>query len=94
MISVLDTWKDVANITFNRVGWGDQGPDAYSDKATILFGNYKSGDDGAGAFTVRPRLQNPHRFGEKAPDGDVWINLYKQLHISFSADEEADLSQI
>ncbi|MBO9501384.1 M57 family metalloprotease, partial [Brevundimonas sp. A19_0] len=62
----LQSWADVAGITFQRVT--DTGS-AYSNNATILFGNYADGADGAAAFAYLPgnRLTS-------AVQGDVWIN--------------------
>ncbi|MFN3814757.1 M10 family metallopeptidase C-terminal domain-containing protein [Brevundimonas sp.] len=59
----LQSWSDVANIVFERVGAG------YSDTATILFGNYSSGMDGAAAFATLPG-----NAAASATNGDVWIN--------------------
>ena len=65
----LQSWSDVANVVFVRVGSGVSGELAYSDNAAILFGNYGSGQAGAAAFAYYP--------GNYAPSnksGDVWIN--------------------
>jgi serralysin len=65
----LQSWADVANITFVRVGTGTTGEAAYSNNATILFSNYSGGQDDAAAFAYFPgstRVQNE--------DGDVWVN--------------------
>ncbi|MFN4297559.1 MAG: M10 family metallopeptidase C-terminal domain-containing protein [Brevundimonas sp.] len=59
----LQSWSDVANIVFQRVGAG------YSDNATILFGNYSSGVDGAAAFASLPG-----NAAVGSASGDVWIN--------------------
>lgn len=59
----LQSWADVANITFVRVGAG------YSNDATMVFGNYSSGSDGAAAFANFP--------GSTSADsvsGDAWFN--------------------
>jgi len=65
----LQSWSDVANITFVRVGSGDSGSGAYSNSATILLGNYSSGQDGAAAFTYFPGSTAYSSF-----DGDLWVN--------------------
>jgi Ca2+-binding RTX toxin-like protein len=59
----LQSWADVANIVFQRVG------DGYSDEATILFGNYSSGAEGAAAFATLPGNADA-----SASNGDVWVN--------------------
>ncbi|MEH6665668.1 MAG: M10 family metallopeptidase C-terminal domain-containing protein [Brevundimonas sp.] len=59
----LQSWADVANIVFQRVGAG------YSDDASILFGNYSSGADGAAAFATLPG-----NAAASAANGDVWVN--------------------
>lgn len=62
----LQSWSDVANITFNRVDDGD----GYSNNATMLFSNYSTGDDAAAAFAYMP--------GNRAVTsnaGDVWIDV-------------------
>ena len=61
----LQSWSDVAQITFVRVDNGS----GYSDEAAMLFGNYASGAEGAAAFASLPGLRDP---GSSA--GDVWIN--------------------
>jgi serralysin len=61
----LQSWSDVANITFNRVNDGD----GYSNNATMLFGNYSSGSDGAAAFAYLPGNRSV-----TANSGDIWIN--------------------
>lgn len=65
----LQSWSDVANITFTRVGSGTSGSSAYSNSATILFGNYSSGADGAAAFAYYP-----YSTAYSSVDGDVWVN--------------------
>jgi len=65
----LQSWSDVANVTFVRAGSGNSGSGAYSNSATILFGNYSSGMDGAAAFTYFPGSTAYSSF-----DGDVWVN--------------------
>lgn len=62
----LQSWADVAGITFQRVS--DTGSD-YSNNATILFGNYNSGASGAAAFAYLPGNSSAG-----AVQGDVWIN--------------------
>lgn len=61
----LQSWSDVANITFNRVDDGD----GYSNNATMVFGNYSSGSDGAAAFAYLPNNR-----AVTSNSGDVWIN--------------------
>lgn len=61
----LQSWSDVANITFNRVS----DVDGYSNNAAMLFGNYSSGSDGAAAFAYLPNNRSI-----SANSGDVWIN--------------------
>jgi Ca2+-binding RTX toxin-like protein len=59
----LQSWSDVADITFQRVGAG------YSNNASMLFSNYSEGSEGAAAFAYYP--------GNTAADavnGDVWVN--------------------
>ncbi|HYG26837.1 MAG TPA: M57 family metalloprotease, partial [Caulobacteraceae bacterium] len=65
----LQSWSDVANITFQRVGSGTSGSTAYSNNAAMLFGNYASGADGAAAFAYYP-----YSYSSGAVDGDVWVN--------------------
>ncbi|MGE5501292.1 MAG: M10 family metallopeptidase C-terminal domain-containing protein [Ignavibacteriales bacterium] len=65
----LQSWSDVANITFVRMGSGDSGSGAYSNNATILMGNYSSGEQGAAAFTYFPGSTASSSF-----DGDLWVN--------------------
>lgn len=65
----LQSWSDVANITFTRVGTGISGDAAYSDDSTMLFGNYSAGAAGAAAFAFFP--------GNRAAasnSGDLWFN--------------------
>lgn len=59
----LQSWSDVANITFVRVGEG------YSNDATMVFGNYSSGSDGAAAFAYLPG-----NAAVGADQGDLWFN--------------------
>jgi len=65
----IKAWSDVANITFQRVGTGTEGPAAFSDSATILLGNYATGEDGASAFTYLPGSRSAF-----SSAGDVWVN--------------------
>ncbi|MBO9502986.1 M10 family metallopeptidase C-terminal domain-containing protein, partial [Brevundimonas sp. A19_0] len=62
----LQSWSDVANITFQRVT--DSGTN-YSNNATMLFGNYSSGQAGAAAFAFLPGNS-----ASAAQQGDVWVN--------------------
>lgn len=62
----LQSWSDVANITFTRVSDAD----GFSNEATMLFSNYTGGQEGAGAFAYQP--------GNRATTsvtGDVWVNF-------------------
>ncbi|WP_019995802.1 M10 family metallopeptidase C-terminal domain-containing protein [Aureimonas ureilytica] len=56
----LQSWADVANLTFTRGG-----PSA----SQILFGNYARGADGAAAFAYLPDPSSKTGIG-----GDVWVN--------------------
>lgn len=64
----LQSWADVANIRFVRVGTG-AGDAAYSNNAAMLFSNYSSGADGATAFGYYPGSTSA-----SSRSGDVWIN--------------------
>ncbi len=66
----LLAWSDVANITFQRMGNGQEGETAYSDQAAILFGNYSSGETGSAAFANYPGSTSPF-----SSSGDVWVNI-------------------
>ena len=55
----LQSWSDLANITFTRVGG-----DGYSSSSQITFANYNSGAAGAGAFGYYPPA-----------GGGVWVNI-------------------
>lgn len=71
-LAALQSWSDVANITFNRVQ--DGGTD-FSNNATILFGNYSDGAEGAAAFAYLPGSAGS--VGAALPtavQGDVWVN--------------------
>ncbi|WGM48825.1 hypothetical protein KOAAANKH_03732 [Brevundimonas sp. NIBR10] len=65
----LQSWSDVANITFTRVGTGTSGEGAYSGAATMLFGNYSAGAAGAAAFAFFPGPR-----GASSTSGDLWFN--------------------
>ncbi len=45
----LQSWSDVANITFTRIGGT-----GYSNGGQIIFGNYSTGKEGAAAFAYFP----------------------------------------
>jgi hypothetical protein len=64
----LQSWSDVANVTFSRVGSGTSGADAYSESAQMLFGNYSTGASGAAAFAYGPGG------GNTSVGGDSWYN--------------------
>lgn len=66
----LQSWSDLANINFVRVGSGTLGAQAYSDSATILFGNYTSGEAGSAAFSYFPGSTLI-----ASNSGDVWVNI-------------------
>ena len=65
----LQSWSDVANITFVRVGEGSSGEAAYSNNAAILFANYSTGDVDAAAFAYYPGSTSSTNRA-----GDVWVN--------------------
>ena len=65
VLSSLQAWSDVANITFNRV----QDADGYSDNATMLFGDYAGGQSGSAAFAYLPGNRTT-----TSASGDVWVN--------------------
>lgn len=62
----LQSWSDVANITFNRVDDGD----GYSNNATMLFSNYSTGEDAAAAFAYMPGNRSV-----TSNAGDVWVDV-------------------
>ena len=64
----LQSWSDVANITFTRVN----GTDGYSNNATLLLSNYASGSDGAAAFAYLPDQYRDTDFTDVS--GDSWYN--------------------
>jgi Ca2+-binding RTX toxin-like protein len=64
-LQALQSWSDVANITFTRVNDGD----GYSNNATMLFSNYTSGQGGSAAFAYLPGGTS-----STSNAGDVWIN--------------------
>lgn len=64
----LQSWADVANIRFARVGSGT-GADAYSGSATILFGDYVATGDSAGAAFAN----YPGSRSSLSAAGDVWV---------------------
>jgi serralysin len=67
----LQSWSDVANITFTQVS--GTGPGAkYSDNATILFGNVSGGGGAAfGAYAWTPDTANRSAGNQQ---GDVYVN--------------------
>jgi len=70
--AALQSWSDVANIVFTRVGYGTSGEAAYADNATILMANYNSGkSDGGAAYAYYPGGRSD---GAKA--GDLWVNQF------------------
>lgn len=64
----LQSWSDVANITFRRVGSGTTGEGAYSNNAQMLFGNFATGD--SYAFAWGPFGSN----GVDSVSGDSWFD--------------------
>lgn len=69
----LESWSDVANITFTRVN--DAGSN-YSNNSTMVFGNYSTGAAGAAAFAYLPG--NPLNAANRnagVNNGDVWVNV-------------------
>ncbi|MGZ8363779.1 MAG: M10 family metallopeptidase C-terminal domain-containing protein [Caulobacteraceae bacterium] len=71
----LQSWSDVANITFDRQGTGTTGPAAYSDHASILLGAINNGDNYYRGFAYLPGDANtPADSSDDAADGDVIIN--------------------
>ena len=69
----LQSWSDVANITFTRV---QDVASEYSNNATILFGNYSAGADGAAAFAYLPSSAANNAIARESDrvQGDVWVN--------------------
>ena len=65
----LQSWSDVANLTFVRVGSGTTGEAAYTDSATILFSNYTTGATGAAAFAYYPGST-----ANSSVSSDVFVN--------------------
>ncbi|MEY4255765.1 MAG: hypothetical protein RLZZ141_992, partial [Pseudomonadota bacterium] len=71
-MAALQSWSDVANIVFTRVGNGTTGDNAYADNATMLFANYNSGkSDGGAAHAYFPGSRS-----DGANAGDLWVNLF------------------
>jgi serralysin len=68
----LQAWADVANIQFQRIGAGTEGPGAYSDSGVLRFADYATGQDGAAAFTYFPN--NPGSRSAASLQGDGWYN--------------------
>jgi serralysin len=66
----LQSWSDVANIHFVRIGSGAIGDIAYSDNASILYGDYTTGESGSSAFTYYPGST-----AASSQAGDVWVNV-------------------
>ncbi len=60
----LQSWSDVANLTFMRSGGA-----GYSNSATLLFANHATGASAAAAFAYFPYDPSYGSF-----DSDVWIN--------------------
>ncbi len=64
--AVMQSWSNVANITFQEVN-----PGGYTNSASILFGNYYNPGDGSQAYAYYPASSNT-AFNNW--EGDVWIN--------------------
>ena len=73
----LQSWADVANITFTRVGTGTSGEAAFSNNATMLFANYSAGASGAAAFAYYPGST-----GATSVSGDSWYNSTLSYNIA------------
>ena len=70
--AALQSWSDVANIVFTRVGSGTTGDNAYADNATMLFANYNSGkSDGGAAYAYYPGSRS-----DGSNSGDLWVNQF------------------
>jgi Peptidase M10 serralysin C terminal/FG-GAP-like repeat len=70
----FQSWSDVANITFNRVGSGTTGDAAYSDTANLLLANFtgpQSVTDAYGGFAYR---QYSVTNGVYTRTGQVWLD--------------------
>ena len=76
----LQSWADVANITFVRVGQGASDEDAYSDSASILFGNFSTGESDAAGFAYYPG-----NTAASSRSGDVWLKSTLSYNTSPSA---------
>jgi serralysin len=71
----FQSWSDVANITFTRVGSGTSGEAAYTEQATMLLGGFENGPD-IGAYAFVPGQDGvPGNRSTFAPDGDAYFNL-------------------
>lgn len=68
----LQSWADVAGLTFNRVGSGT-GANAYSDDATILLGNFRNAGGAGAAYAYLP--SGPGSKDAEDPQGDVYVNV-------------------
>ena len=64
----LQSWADVARISFVREGSGVSGEEAYSDQAMMLFANYSEGPGSAAGFAYYPGSTS-----STSSSGDVWI---------------------
>lgn len=68
----LQSWSDVANVTFQRVN-----PTGYAKNATILFANYASGASGFAGFATYPGGTGPDQAA-----GDIWLNSSSANNVS------------
>jgi Ca2+-binding RTX toxin-like protein len=85
----LQSWSDVANITFTRVGTGASGDAAYSDDATMVFGNYSAGAAGAAAFAFFPGSR-----ASSSISGDLWFNSTDTNNLSGNVFEYGLLTMV
>jgi len=65
--AALDLWADIANISFERVGTGTTGENAYSNEASMLF----SGDTDSGGYGW---AYYPGSRVKESLSGDVFLN--------------------
>lgn len=68
----FQSWADVANIRFTRMGSGTSGAGAYSDSGTIRLASYGAGEEGTAAFAYLPSAI-PNRSAGSL-QGDAWFD--------------------
>ena len=73
----LQSWADVARISFVRAGEGEIGEAAYSNQAMILLANYSDGPEGAAGFAYYPGSTS---FASNS--GDVWLNIGDSYNVT------------